>query len=103
MIIKFPTVSNNVVHLEAEKSIEAHTIYWLLVDCLGKYLGDVEVKILDKAINDYGSIISDGYDGKFKIFERQIKALLPMQLKEAMGKAESSGFWTCQRLDTVVR
>ena len=72
------------------------------VDCITQYVGDVEGKILDQALNDYQSTIADGYDSKFQIFQDQIKALIPQQLREAMSKAQSSGFWSCTEKKTVV-
>lgn len=64
-------------------------------ECIDKYLARIQVKILDDSLHKYDTTVANGYDGKFQIYAKHIKELVPLQLKAYMAGAQASGFFTC--------
>jgi hypothetical protein len=65
--------------------------------CMDKYIAGAEKKILDVALTKYNERVNSGYDTKFQIYAKQIKLLVPLQLKAWISKAQASGFFSCTK------
>jgi hypothetical protein len=57
---------------DARKKIPGH--------CLNKYLLDVEISVMDKALRKYKELVDGGYDKKFKTYAGYIEAQVPDQI-----------------------
>lgn len=51
--------------------------------------------MIEKALQTYVETIGNGYDQKFQIHAKQVKLLIPQQLRSYMTGAQASGFFTC--------
>lgn len=70
--------------------------------CLDKYLLQTQLNTLGTALSDYNSILRDGYDDKFKAYQRSVLQQVPDQINKFMEGAQASGNWTCTETRTVI-
>ncbi|KAL4903811.1 hypothetical protein BDW74DRAFT_185906 [Aspergillus multicolor] len=69
--------------------------------CMNTYIVGAQQTTLDKALENYTSIVDDGYDAKFKVYNRYISELIPEELKSYMA-ANASRYFTCTREKNIV-
>ncbi|KAF3484076.1 glycosyl hydrolase, family 18 [Arthroderma uncinatum] len=80
--------------LEDDKgSIPAH--------CMEIYIIDVEIAVMEASLKKYKGLINDGYDGKFKTYERYIREQVPGQI-DAFMKEKSDLYFKCTERKDVV-
>ncbi|KAK8070332.1 glycoside hydrolase family 55 protein [Apiospora phragmitis] len=72
---------------DAKDSIPSH--------CFDTYLADVQIAVLDGALNDYNDVVANHYDDHFKVFERSTKQQAPASIDAYMRGAQSSGNFKC--------
>ncbi|KAI0506327.1 hypothetical protein F5B22DRAFT_650887 [Xylaria bambusicola] len=63
--------------------------------CFDTYIVQVELEILNKALNDFDAIVGDGYDRKFDIYERVVRHQAPASVDAYMSSAQATGIWHC--------
>ncbi|KAH7303636.1 exo-1,3-beta-D-glucanase [Stachybotrys elegans] len=63
--------------------------------CLDKYLLYIQLEVMRKALSDYDSIVSNGYQEKFKVYKRSIDQQIPMVMTQYMRGAQKSGNFRC--------
>ena len=63
--------------------------------CFDTYIAQVELEILNKALNDFDAIVGDGYDRKFDIYERVVRDQAPASVDAYMSSAQATGIWHC--------
>ncbi|KFY07990.1 hypothetical protein V492_06644 [Pseudogymnoascus sp. VKM F-4246] len=64
--------------------------------CMEQYIVSVQVTVLEQALAKYQKLISDGYDDKFKIYERYAKAQVPDQVVSFMVSDKVDKYFTCK-------
>lgn len=95
MLPPCPSKYNTLENVEKSKSsIPQH--------CLDKYLLQTQLNTLGTALSDYNSILRDGYDDKFKAYQRSVLQQVPDQINKFMEGAQASGNWTCTETRTVI-
>ncbi len=70
--------------------------------CVQRYLIDVQVATMEKALNDYSKLIGDGYDKKFSIYSDYMKDQLPEQMNAFMGDKRIDQYFKCKENKAVV-
>jgi chitinase len=95
-----PRESSNGVYSTIEE-IEA-SVGNTLSYCIDTYMVDVEIKMLQSSLTTYQTKIRDGYDGKFSIYARHVKALVPAQINAYMAGAQDTGIFACTTTGYVV-
>ena len=68
--------------------------------CLEKYVAGVEVAIMEDALKKYDNLVNGGYDGKFKIYEKFVKAQVPLQVNAFMASDEVQKYFKCTETGT---
>ncbi|KAK3324791.1 hypothetical protein B0T19DRAFT_477630 [Cercophora scortea] len=63
--------------------------------CRDKYVVDIEMRTLNTALDKYTSVVKDGYDSKFAIYEKVVRQAVPGQIDAFMRGAQASGFFSC--------
>ncbi|KAI8248970.1 Glucan 1,3-beta-glucosidase [Colletotrichum sp. SAR 10_77] len=72
----------------------------MLSPCPSKYDTLENLNTLGTALSDYNSIFRDGYDDKFKAYQRSVLQQVPDQINKFMEGAQASGNWTCTETRT---
>lgn len=65
------------------------------VHCIEQYIAEVEVSILGETLKKYKDLIDDGYDGKFKTYERYVKDQVPLQINAFMASKKVHQYFKC--------
>ena len=68
---------------------------WIPEHCFDTHLVDVELLILKNAFDAYNDAISNGYDDKFKVYERVVRRQAPESVDAYMRGAQKSGNFAC--------
>jgi hypothetical protein len=68
--------------------------------CMEQYISDVQIAVLDGALKKYKDLIDKGYDKKFKIYERYVKAQIPEQINNFMATDKVDKYFKCKEYRT---
>ena len=64
--------------------------------CVERYLLDIQVAIFEGALVKYKELLDNGYDGKFKTYEKSAKAPVPDQINNFMASNKVDKYFKCQ-------
>ncbi|KAI1278523.1 exo-1,3-beta-D-glucanase [Xylaria sp. FL0933] len=70
--------------------------------CFDTYIAQVELDILNLALQDFGDLIGDGYDKKFEIYQRAVQEQAPASVDAYMTGAQATGIWQCTEKESVI-
>lgn len=63
--------------------------------CIEQYIAEAEVSIMGEALKKYTDLINNGYDGKFKTYERYVKDQVPLQINAFMASDKVHKYFKC--------
>jgi hypothetical protein len=66
-----------------------------------QYIVDAQVATLETGLNNYTKLINNGYDEKFKVYERYAKNQVPDQVVSFMVSDKVDKYFTCTSYDYV--
>ncbi len=69
--------------------------------CIEQYLVDVQVVIYEGALKKYKELIDNGYDNKFKTYERYVKAQVPDQINNFMASDKVDKYFKCKETKDI--
>ncbi|KAF1972056.1 glycoside hydrolase [Bimuria novae-zelandiae CBS 107.79] len=69
---------------------------WTRPHCMEEYILQVELVVYKNALEKYKELIDDGYDGKFKTYERYVKEQIPLQVNNFMVSDKVDKYFTCK-------
>ncbi|ODA83589.1 hypothetical protein RJ55_02104 [Drechmeria coniospora] len=64
--------------------------------CLNHYIVDVEIKIMNDALDKYQVLVDRGYDDRFRIYEKYSIQQIPSQINAFMGNGHAGDFFKCE-------
>jgi hypothetical protein len=64
-------------------------------NCVDQYIVDVQVEMNDGALKKYKSLIDNGYDKKFEVYEKYLRAQIPEQINHLMATDKVSKYFKC--------
>ncbi|KAF2819903.1 putative glycosyl hydrolase, family 18 [Ophiobolus disseminans] len=64
--------------------------------CVDQYIADVEVAVHDGALEKYKTLVDNGYDKKFEIYEKFVRAQIPEQINNFMATDKVDKYFKCQ-------
>lgn len=70
--------------------------------CIEQYLVDVQVAVLEAALKKYKDLVDKGYDKKFEIYEKHVKAQIPDQINNFMASDKVDKYFKCKETKDVV-
>ena len=70
--------------------------------CIEQYLVDVQVAIFETSLNKYKDLIHDGYDDKFKVYEKYVKTQIPAQIDNFMASDKVDKYFKCHEIECDV-
>ncbi|KAL5114914.1 hypothetical protein ACEQ8H_007161 [Pleosporales sp. CAS-2024a] len=68
--------------------------------CMEQYISDVQISVLDGALKKYKDLVDNGYDGKFKTYERYVKEQIPGQIYNFMASDKVDKYFKCKEYRT---
>ncbi|KAK1780436.1 putative killer toxin alpha beta protein [Copromyces sp. CBS 386.78] len=69
--------------------------------CMDKYIVDVQIAVMEGALNKYKNLIDNGYDKKFSIYEKYVKAQIPDQINNFMASEKVDKYFKCKEYKYV--
>lgn len=60
-----------------------------------QYLADAQIAVLDGALKKYKDLIDKGYDKKFEIYEKYVKAQIPDRINNFMASDKVDKYFKC--------
>ncbi|CAO2657798.1 Nn.00g070580.m01.CDS01 [Neocucurbitaria sp. VM-36] len=78
------------------KSSEKDAKNGLPAHCVDQYLDDVQVSINEGALQKYKTLIDNGYDKKFEVYEKYVRAQIPEQINNFMATEKVDKYFKCQ-------
>lgn len=73
---------------DSKDSLPAH--------CVNQYIVDVEIAVQEGALQKYKKLVDDGYDKKFEIYEKYVRAQIPDQINNFMATEKVDKYFKCQ-------
>ena len=64
--------------------------------CVEQYLLDIQIAVFEGFLRKYKDLLSNGYDGKFKTYEKSAKAQVPDQINNFMASDNVNKYFKCQ-------
>ncbi|KAH9871192.1 hypothetical protein J1614_006768 [Plenodomus biglobosus] len=64
--------------------------------CVDQYIIDVQVAMNEGALEKYKTVVENGYDKKFAIYEKYVRAQIPEQINNFMATGEVDKYFKCQ-------
>jgi hypothetical protein len=64
--------------------------------CLEQYLLDIQIAVYERALGKYKQLLDNGYDGKFRTYEKSAKAQVPDQINNFMASDKVDKYFKCQ-------
>ncbi|KAG8408038.1 hypothetical protein J3459_018274 [Metarhizium acridum] len=69
--------------------------------CTEQYIADAESNIIKEALNKYSELLKNGYDSKFKTYERFVKQQVPAQIDAFMASNKVHQYFKCSEYKKV--
>lgn len=66
-----------------------------------QYIADVQIAVLDGALKKYKDLIDKGYDKKFEIYEKYVKAQIPDQINNFMATDKVDKYFKCAEYKSI--
>lgn len=69
--------------------------------CMEKYIVDVQIAVLEEALSKYKNLVDKGYDDKFAIYEKYVKAQIPDQINNFMASEKVDKYFKCKEYKLI--